>query len=90
MSYKNRKGSFKIALDNSENGFPSWCDAVQLVMTQCIVMRAELDALSNTIEYRAYSSHFDKVGADEMIPEYLPILKADKNGNPEFVRFERL
>jgi hypothetical protein len=90
MSYKDRKGSFRIALDNSDNGFSSWCDAVQVVMTQCIIVRAELDALSNTIEYRACSSHFDKVGAGEMIPGYLPILKADKNGNPEFVRFERL
>ena len=90
MSYKDRKGSFKIALDNSENGFSSWCDAVQVVMTQCIIVRAELDALSNTIEYRAYSSHFDEAVEGEMTPEYLPILKADKYGNPEFFRFERL
>lgn len=89
MSLNNRKGKFKIYFDNSKEGFASWYDVTQAITEKCVIVRAELDAISNTIEYSAYSSYFDEVGCACAAPEYIARIKTNDDGHPELVEFQR-
>jgi len=89
MSLNNRKGKFKIYFDNSKEGFASWYDVAQAITEGCVIVMAESDAISNTIEYSAYSSYFDEIGCACEIPEYTAVIKTNDNGHPELVEFQR-
>lgn len=67
MISKNRRlGTFQISLETI-NKRP-W--SVSLIMSQCIIVRAECHWAHNTMEYVAISRHFDEIGHGEMAPEY--------------------
>ena len=62
-----RLGQFSISRDLVD-GSP-WI--VQRIMSQCIIIRAELMHINNVIEYHAISHRFDLVKDGEITPRYM-------------------
>ena len=90
MSLNNSKGSFSIVYSgNSVSDFAPWYDLTQCVLERCVVVRAELMPMTNTVDYDAFSPYFDEVKGGELIPEYVAVIKQDEDGHPEFIKFER-
>jgi hypothetical protein len=61
-----RLGRFKISLDLINES--SWI--TQRVMSQCIIVRAELLYTTHVVEYEAISYRFDLVEEGQTIPNY--------------------
>lgn len=67
MIIKNRRlGKFRISAEiiNNEPG------TVTFLMSQCIIVRAEMMWECSGIEYVAISRHFDEVPTGNIVPEY--------------------
>jgi len=62
-----RLGQFSISRDTVESS--PWI--VQRIMSQCIIIRAELMHINNVIEYQAISYRFDLVKDGEITPRYM-------------------
>ena len=62
-----RLGRFKISLDLIKQS--PWL--IQRIMSQCIIVRAELLYIGNVVEYEAISYRFDLVKENGAIPSYL-------------------
>jgi hypothetical protein len=61
-----RKGKFSIQLEIiHENP-----EIVRQIMGECIVIKAETDLFSESIDYQAYCDGFLPVEAGEVVPEY--------------------
>lgn len=75
-----RRGSFRISqdlvLDNPA--------IVQYIMSQVIVVRAEMCWMSNSIHYDAISRHFDVCEIATIPPEYEVVIK--DNGLVQFIK----
>lgn len=63
-----RAGKFSISLDMIDK-YPI---TIKKVMGECIIVKAEIDYLSNTIEYTALSDWFEEV-AENQCPMYYSI-----------------
>jgi hypothetical protein len=76
MTCSNRHlGKFYIDLNIIESGKEN--TIIKKIMSQCIILRAEVLYYRNAIKYVAISDNFDSVEDGMMIPEYTWIYTKD-------------
>jgi len=64
-------------------------DIMREIMQRVVIVRAETLHMNDTIEYYAYSDHFDELEQGEVIPEYEVIIHSTEEGRTiEFKRKE--
>jgi hypothetical protein len=90
MNLEHRKGIFKIVYSEKTFAFDDWYNLSNLVASQCVIVRAELMHMTNTIDYHAYSPLFDECKPGEFIPEYTATIKENEQGEIELIGFERI
>ena len=74
---ENRGGIFRIGRDVIKM-LPA--DAMA-ILTTVLVVRAEMDYMTDCVEYQGYSQHFDPLPRGNVLTEYIPWLERDDDRN---------
>jgi hypothetical protein len=84
-SLRKRVGKFRVSM----NMIKTWPASVMTLMAKCVILRAEMLAISDEMEYLVVSPELPEVSADRDVPSYAPVFRCDKHWRTEdLLRFD--